>query len=377
MNWFDAHLDFSYLALRGRDFTKPLGVPNGGPQPVGLTFPSLRDARVRWVLGTIFVLPSAAPDDPAGYRGGDDAQGAYGSAVRQLEQYHAWEREGRIRLVRSVRDLELGANERGEAKNPAKPQAAPGARGATGTHGRAGAPGATVAPIASSAEPLRVVLLMEGADPIRTPDEAAWWFEQGLRVVGPAWSKGTRYAGGDDSTGDAVKLTPAGRELIKQCDRLGIILDFTHLHDASAEETLTLTKRPVIATHSSSRVVQGNGKQRLISDEMAREIGSRTGVVGIPLYSLFLATDGKRASVPRTIDHLEHLARVCGGKHLTGLGSDMDGGFGADKLPEGIDDPRGYALLDAELARRGWSEQDRAGFARENWLRFFRANLGG
>lgn len=371
MNWFDAHLDFSYLALRGRDFTKPLGIPNGGPQPVGLTFPSLRDAGVRWVLGTIFVLPSAAPDDPAGYRGGDDAQGAYDSAVRQLKQYHQWEKEGRIMLVRSAHDLELGASERGEEERLAKPQAAAGANTKVAMRAEAEVTtGAEATPV-----PLRVVLLMEGADPIRTPDEAAWWFEQGLRVVGPAWSKGTRYAGGDDSTGDAAKLTPAGRELVKQCDRLGIVLDFTHLHDASAEETLTITNRPVIATHSSSRVVQGNGKQRLISDEMARAIGSRGGVIGIPLYSLFLATDGKRASVPRTIDHLEHLARVAGGRRLTGLGSDMDGGFGADKLPEGIDDPRGYARLDEELAKRGWTEQDRAGFARENWLRFFKANL--
>lgn len=357
MNWFDAHLDFSYLAQRGRDFTKPLGVANGGPQPVGLTFPSLHDGNVRWVLGTIFVLPSAAPDDPAGYRGGDDAQGAYDSAVRQLRQYHQWEKEGRIKLVRSARDLELGAGERGEEKRLAKPQAATGAQAAT------------------EAEPLRVVLLMEGADPIRTPDEAVWWFEQGLRVVGPAWSKGTRYAGGDDSTGDAAKLTPAGRELIRQCDRLGMILDFTHLHDASAQETLTIAKRPVIATHSSSRELQGNNKQRLIGDAMAKSIGSRGGVIGIPLYSLFLTTDGKRASVPRTIDHLEHIARVAGGRNLTGLGSDMDGGFGSDKLPEGIDDPRGYALLDKELAKRGWSDQERAGFARENWMRFFKANL--
>src|SRR5205085_378487 len=77
--------------------------------------------------------------------------------------------------------------------------------------------------------PLGIVPLMEGADPIRTPDEAAQWFADGLRIVGLAW-QGTRYSGGTHAPGP---LTPLGKELLREMERTGLILDTSHLAEES------------------------------------------------------------------------------------------------------------------------------------------------
>lgn len=348
--WFDAHLDLAMLAVEGRNMLGSLAEANAEPLadappkprpegPAGLTIPSLAEGGVRWCLGTIFVEPK--PGGPLGYAGRDDAAGAFRAAMRQLRLYHEWEARGLIRLVRTRADLALEPARRVEPDR----------------------------------EPLRVILLMEGADPIQTVDHAAWWFDRGVRVVGLSWVSGTRYAGGDSSRAPDTGLTPDGRELVGKLDELGVLLDLSHLHDDAANEALALTRRPALASHSSCRSMQNLPSHRLLSDEHARAIAARGGVIGLPLYSRFLHTVPGRASVARTIDHVERLAELAGGRGHVGLGSDMDGGFGADKMPEGINCPADYPRLADALAARGWSESEVDGFRGANWLRFFAANL--
>ncbi len=218
---------------------------------------------------------------------------------------------------------------------------------------------------------------MEGADPIQSPDEAEWWFGQGLRAVGLAWRRGTRYAGGDSSPAEQGGLTDAGRDLVQRLNRLGIIHDLSHLHDAAARQLLELTTGPVVATHTTSRRLQGVERHRFISDELIAEVARRGGMIGLALYSRFLTPEPGRATIARTIDHAEHIARVMGRRDGIGLGSDMDGGFSAAELPVGIDRPADLSLLTAELKARGWTEGEIAGFCRDNWLRFMTAHLRG
>ncbi|MCE9589365.1 MAG: dipeptidase [Planctomycetes bacterium] len=333
MPWFDAHLDLSYLALLGRDMTARLDQPTGGPQPAALTFPSLAEGGVRWAMGTIFINPGK-PGETWGYSDASDPDGAHRAGARQLDIYHDWERRGLIKIVRTARDLD------------------------------------------DPAPPLRVLILMEGADAIRTPDEAAWWHERGLRVVGMSWSKGTRYAAGDGMLDGRTGLTDAGRALVKSFDQLGITHDLAHLDDRAALEILSLTDRPVINSHSASRTLQGDNKTRHISDEFIRAIAQRGGVVGLPLYTRFLtAHPNTRATLQRTLDHVTHIADVMGHRRGIALGSDLDGGFTADDLPEGISRPADYVKLMDGLAKQGWSPADLAGFQSDNWLRFFRRVL--
>ncbi len=334
MPWFDAHLDLSYLSLRGRDMTAKLDGVTGGAQPAALTFPSLAEADVRWAMGTIFINPGHRAES-WGYANASDPEGAHAAGVRQLNLYHDWEKQGLIRIVRTADDLKAG-------------------------------PG----------EPLRVLILMEGADAIRSPDEATWWHQRGLRVVGMAWSPGTRYAAGDGMRDARTGLTDLGRQLVSKFDRLGVVHDLAHLDDNAAIDVLSLTDRPVINSHSASRTLQGDGKLRHISDELLHAIALRGGVVGLPLYSRFLTdTPNTRPTLERTIEHVLHMATVMRSRDGVGLGSDLDGGFNANELPLNISRPAHYSKLTDALARHGWSADNIAGFQHNNWLQFFRRVL--
>lgn len=107
-----------------------------------------------------------------------------------------------------------------------------------------------------------LILLMEGADPIQSPDEISSWYEAGLRIIGPAW-KATRYTGG---TGRPGSLTDLGKELLKAMAPLNMILDLSHMAEAAYYEAVELYSGPIIASHSNPRKFLPT--DRGISDEM-------------------------------------------------------------------------------------------------------------
>jgi membrane dipeptidase len=326
--WCDAHLDLAYLALGGRDLTAPLEKAVGDPQPPAVTFSSLAEAPVVLVFATVFTGPEY--QGPGGYPRGD-AEAAHRAGVAQLDVYRRWEDDGLIRIVRRAADL-------------------------TGLTG----------------DPPACLLLMEGADPIRTPSEVEWWWQEGIRIVGMSWWAGTRYAGGNGNPGP---LTDEGRDLVAALDDVEIIHDLSHLADEAALGLLAMGDSPVIASHSNARSLLGAENQRHLSDELLKEIETRRGVVGLNLCSRFLTLNDGRATLEETVGHVLHAAEVMGASDGVGLGSDFDGGFGADVLPEGIDRPAHLNRLTEALREKGWSDQQVAGFASENWLRFLRERL--
>src|SRR5690606_23338569 len=130
----------------------------------------------------------------------------------------------------------------------------------------------------------------------------------------------------------------------------------------------------VIATHSNARALLGAGERHL-PDDAIREISRRGGVIGLNLYSAFLApglAESGRATIDDCIRHIEHICDVAGGRGHIGLGSDIDGGFAADRLPDGIDLPRDLARLAEALQARGWSDGDIGPLAWGAWARFWR-----
>jgi len=328
IEWLDAHLDLAYLALGGRDMSVPLSRAKGGPQPAGVTLQSLSDGKVRWAFATVFT--GAGFSGPGGYPSSEDLESAYAAGVAQLEVYERWEEAGLISIVRTADEL----------------QPADGA--------------------------LSVVLLMEGADPIRHPAEALWWHRKGIRLVGMSWWSGSRYAGGNGKPGP---LTEAGTELVAALDELGIIHDVSHLSDEAADGLLQATALPVVASHSNSRQLMDGKDQRHLTDELAAEIGKRSGVIGLNLCTRFLTMKERRATIEETVAHVERFAGIMGHRRGVGLGSDMDGGFGADQLPAGISQPRDLQLLADGFAAAGWNDEDISGFASDNWLGFLRRNL--
>ncbi len=338
--WFDAHLDLACLAVNGRDMTRGLADCGGPWLPASATLVSLAEGGVAACLGTIFTELDGK--DAEGYPAGD-AEAAHAAGTRQLERYQEWHRAGLITPL---------------------PRRGPAAASCL----RASAPSC-----------LSLGILMECADPIRTPDELPWWIEQGVIAVGMAWARGSRYATGNGEPGcsSGIGLTPIGRELVPRLDESGIVHDVSHLSDRALDDLLALTDRVVIASHSNSRVLLDGRNQRHLTDGAIREIGRRGGVIGLNLVRNFIRTGlnrddpNDRPSIDEAIAHVEHVCEIMGHRRGVGMGSDLDGGISANDLPAGINAPRDFEKLAAALLRRGWSEVDVDAFAWGNWARFW------
>lgn len=233
--------------------------------------------------------------------------------------------------------------------------------------------------------PLGLVPLMEGADPIRTPEEVETWFKDGLRIIGPAWSR-TRYAGGDFMSGP---LTPAGKVLLSEMDRLGLILDTTHLAEESFWQALHLYHGSVIASHSNCRALtmckfdplsrQAN-EQRHLSDDQIRALVERGSVIGVVPCNAFLDatwTRGNRFDIrlELLVRHIDHICQLAGNALHVGLGSDIDGGFGRDETPQELDTVADLAKLADALRSAGYKEEDVVSIMGGNWRRFLEQAL--
>jgi membrane dipeptidase len=328
----DAHLDLAYNALRGREVLRPAveqtadreGIPS-----VGL--PDLHAGRVGLICATIFCAPSS--NNEPGYRNADEAREA---GLRQVEWYAAREREGVFRFVRTQSDLPTG-------EQP------------TGTG------------------PLPAIMLLEGADPLRTPADVREWHAAGMRIVGLAWRQ-TRYAGG---TGAPGPLTPAGIELLAELDRFGIIHDLSHLAEESFWQLLDHSPGPVMASHSNCRTFVPTDRQ--LSDEMIRAIVARDGVIAMNFFDKFLLRPDvyktRRATVFDVIEHMQHICSLAGNANHVAIGTDMDGGLGRDEIPQEIKTAADLPRMADGLSSAGFTDSQVAGVMGGNWLRFFRRTL--
>ncbi|MEY3141729.1 MAG: hypothetical protein RLY21_222 [Planctomycetota bacterium] len=327
--WADGHLDLAYLAVNGRDMRAAAPVD----APYSVTLPAMREGSVRVALGTIFTEHGGDPaKDRAAYRDSNDVEGAHRAGLLQLEWYESMERAGDIAIIRTRRDL---------------------ARAAAGE----GAPG--------------IVILMECADPIRSPDEVAWWHARGLRVVGMSWGHGSRYSGGNARAGG---LTATGRRLVEALDACGILHDASHLSRAAFDDLLSTTNARVIASHSNAQSLLAES-ERHITDAQIAAIRDRDGWIGLNLYGRFLAAD-RRATILDGVAHTMHVARLAGAERV-GLGSDLDGGFGREAYPVEIHTMNDYRKLLDALDAAGFASLGgtRAGFAHANLIRVLETAL--
>jgi len=334
----DAHLDLAYNALRGREVTRPAAEQSpkdaDGTPSVGL--PDLRAGHVGLVCATIFCEP--AKGGHAGYTTADQARA---QALAQLHWYQSQSRAGMMRLVTSPSQL------------PASPASAGGSP-----------PYET---------PTNAIILMEGADPFRSPDDVPEWFAAGLRIVGLAW-KSTRMAGG---TGEPGPLTPEGRDLVQALDAHRIIHDTSHLAEESFWQLLDLSAGPVMASHSNCRAIVPTDRQ--LSDDMIKALAKRGGVIGINFYDKFLLPPAqhktRRAALADLVAHVKHMCDLIGNPNHVGLGSDMDGGFGAEHIPAEIKTAADLPKIADALTAAGFNATEVDGIMGGNWLRFFRENL--
>ncbi|HYB66946.1 MAG TPA: membrane dipeptidase, partial [Candidatus Acidoferrales bacterium] len=223
---------------------------------------------------------------------------------------------------------------------------------------------------------LGAVLLMEGADPIVTPKQTREWFEAGVRIVGPAWHA-THYAGGTRAPGP---LTELGRELMKEMERTGLILDMSHMAEASFFEALDLFHGPVIASHSNCRSIVPTDRQ--LSDEMISALVAREGVIGAVLFNKFLQPDWRetgaiksKVTLSDVMKHIHHMCDLAGDRLHVGIGSDFDGGVGAESIPAELDTAADLQKVGEALGDAGFSQIDIDNILGGNWVRLLRRAL--
>jgi len=356
----DGHLDLAMNALLwNRDLTldvdvlrereRTSGVVGAGRGCNTVTVPELRRGAVGLSLATVLARTGGAPT-PALPRYAT-ADIAYGMAQGQLAYYRMLERHGLLALVRDRAHLQ--------------------------THWDAWRSWQAAGAQPGSEPPHGIVLLMEGADSIPSPEHLAGWFDDGLRVLGMTHYMDSTYAHG---TGTEGGLKEPGPDLLAAMAAVGMILDLTHLADQSFWEALDLWEGPVVASHQNARALVPG--QRQFDDDQLRAIIERDGVIAGALDAWMLVPGWVRGEtrpevvgLEALVDHLEHVCALAGNSRHVAIGSDLDGGYGTEQTPRDLDTIADLQKLPALLHARGFAAADVDAVMHGNWLRFLMASL--
>lgn len=223
-------------------------------------------------------------------------------------------------------------------------------------------------------KPIGYILSLEGADSILSMAHLEKSYEQGLRAIGPAHYGPGTYAFGTDSSGG---IGTKGKELLREIARLNLILDATHLCDQSFWETMDVYSGPVWASHNNCRALIDHNRQ--FSDEQIKELISRNAVIGVALDAWMMVPDWVRGqstpesmgvSLEQAIDNIDHICQIAGNAGHVGIGTDLDGGFGAEQSPMDLDTIADVRKIPELLKKRGYSEEDITNIMHLNFIRF-------
>lgn len=213
------------------------------------------------------------------------------------------------------------------------------------------------------------LLSIEGADVIEGDLGVLRMFHRmGVRMVGLVHSLRNILADGVSDSRTGGGLSELGVKVVEELDRLGILIDVSHLSDAGFWDLMEIAKGPVVASHSNSRTVCNH--PRNMTDEMIEALADRGGVMGVNFALSFVHPT--HATVERVVDHIDHIVELVGPSHV-GLGSDFDG---IRATPEGLEDVSKMPNITRELVRREYPEDDIRKILGENHLRVLREVVG-
>ena len=221
---------------------------------------------------------------------------------------------------------------------------------------------------------IAAVLHFEGSEAI-DPDLDALdvFYHAGLRSLGLAWSRANAFAEGvpfkfPHSPDTGAGLSEAGRELVKSCNQLGVIIDLSHINEKGFWDTANLSDAPLVVTHSAAHSLCPS--TRNLTDKQLDAIGDTNGVVGVNFHVAFVRTDGRldpETPLTEIVRHIDYIADRIGIKHVA-LGSDFDGAT----IPLELGDVSGMPKLLAGLRKHGYDEEALRKVTHENWLRVLR-----
>lgn len=348
----DAHLDLSMNALEwNRDLTRPVAEINQREQGLNdkpdrgnamVSLPQLRKGNIGLVVATQIARFVAPGNNLPGWH--SPAQ-AWAQTQGQLAWYKEMEVAGEMVQIANLAALENHVKVRMEG----------------GTN---------------EDKPIGYILSLEGADSIVTISHLERAYQSGLRAVGPAHYGPGRYAQGTDASG---LMGPLGHELLKEMERLNIILDATHLCDDSFWEALDNFNGHVWASHNNCRALVNHNRQ--YSDDQIKALIERGAVIGAALDAWMMVPGWVRGvSQPRAmncnletmVNHIDHICQIAGSALHLGMGTDLDGAFGREQCPYDLETIADMQKVPDLLAKRGYTKPDIDNMMHGNWLRFLR-----
>jgi len=192
------------------------------------------------------------------------------------------------------------------------------------------------------------------------------FYRAGVRYMGLTHFSNTDWA--DSSTDDVVNdgLSPFGQEVVREMNRMGMLVDLAHTSPATMSDALNLAEAPVIFSHAGARALADH--PRNVPDSILKRLTENGGVVMQVFYPPYISVEDSVVSISDVADHIEHIRTVAGINHI-GIGSDFDG---IPTYVEGLEDVSTFPALFMELARRGWTDKELSKLAGENLLRVMR-----
>jgi len=352
----DAHLDLAMNAMEwNRDLRQSITTINRREKGMTdkpdrgnatISFDELRKGNIGLVVATQ-IARYVNPDKPFIIEGRTlpgwfSPQQAWAQTQAQLAWYKSMEEEGELRMISNATHLkehiDFWNNESAVKK------------------------------------PVGYILSLEGADSIVTLDhlEKAWQY--GLRAVGPAHYGPGRYANGTDASG---KMNSNGIALLKEMERLNIILDATHLCDDAFWQAMDHFNGPVWASHNNCRVLVNHNRQ--FSDEQIKTLIEKGAVIGAAMDAWMIVPgwvkgqstpQSKNCTLEKVIEHIDHICQLAGNTNHVGIGSDLDGAFGREQCPADLQTIADLNTIPALLKQRGYNETDIRHIMHKNWLNF-------
>ena len=349
---FDAHLDLSMNAMEwNRDLRLPITELNSREQGMDdkpdrgnatVSFGELKRGNIGLVVATQIARyvekGSSLPGWYSPEQGWAQTQG-------QLAWYKAMEKDGHMRMIKTKTDLEEHIILWNDETN-------------------------------KSNKPIGFLLSLEGADSLIDLSYLEYAYEQGLRAIGPAHYGPGRYANGTDSNG---RLNAKGIALLREMERLKVILDATHLNDDAFWDAMDRFNGPIWASHNNCRALVDHNRQ--FSDDMIKILISKKAVIGVALDAWMMVPKWVRGvSDPKTMNcslevmanHIDHICQLAGNTNHVGVGSDLDGAFGKEQCPYDLKTIADIQLVFDILSQRGYTEDALDKIAHSNWINFLR-----
>jgi len=350
---FDAHLDLAMNAIDwNRDLTRPLSEirqrefqmkdkPDRGKGTVCL--PELRKGKIGLVVATQLSRLSFCGSSFSGW---NSPQQAWAMTQAQLVWYKEMEAIGEMVQITNLKELDTHLLLWNNTDIP------------------------------DISKPVGYILSLEGADSLVNISYLERAYEYGLRAIGLSHFGEGRYAPGTKMEG---KLTDLGRDLLKEMERLNLILDVTHLTDDGFDEAMELYNGPVWASHHNVRKIVPT--QRQLTDAQIKKLIERDSVIGgmldcwtLDIRFIDTISDPWQLNIrlESLVDHWDHICQIAGNSHHIAIGSDLDGIFGTEQAPWDMNSIADLQKYKAILSKRGYSKEDIENLFHKNWIRFLR-----